>query len=156
MNSWIFMKSTAERRRRPNCHVSALWGGICTSVCLSTLYRSSSEHRSHAVLNMKAVMRLKPLMSIFGCYMMHYCMSCAEDKNTIKLTLMANWCFASVLWITWEAWYDLQTFCIFTIHNMYSSTGQCFTLGGFHCVVCPDCTNWRHTRPNFGRLAQYF
>lgn len=55
------------------------------------------QHRSHAVLNMKAVMRLKPLMSIFGCYMMHYCMSCAEDKNTIKLTLMANWCFASVL-----------------------------------------------------------
>lgn len=69
-------------------------------ICVSfhpDLYRSSSEHRSHAALNMKAVVRLKPLMSVFGCYMMHYCMSCAEDKNTIKLTLMANWCFASVL-----------------------------------------------------------
>lgn len=89
------MKSTAERRRRPNCPVSALWGGYIHQFVFPLFTEAAVS--TGAVLNMKAVVRLKPLVSIFGCYMMHYCMSCAEDKNTIKLTLMANWCFASVL-----------------------------------------------------------
>lgn len=141
---WWILESSWKARLKGGEGQTVLYQLFRGDMYISLSFHSLPKQQWAQELNMKAVVRLKPLVSICGCYMMHYCMSCAEDKNTIKLTLMANWCFASVLWITWEAWYDLQTFCIFTIHNMCSSTGQCFTSGGVHCVVCPDCTNETH------------